>query len=183
MSSVAALKSSDYEELVRRALDEDVGSGDVTTEATVPPDARGHGVLVAKSRLVVAGLEVAFAVFKAVAAERPLAIEALVTDGDCIESGTVLAVVNGPAAALERAALVLGEVRKTKSEAKRKLSTPVARLVVRDTADNLRALQTAEADLRSSGFVEHLVIEAADAFSVEVTLADPEPTAAGPAAS
>jgi valyl-tRNA synthetase len=87
------------------------------------------------------------------------------------------------AAALERAALVLGEVRKTKSEAKRKLSTPVARLVVRDTADNLRALQTAEADLRSSGFVEHLVIEAADAFSVEVTLADPEPTAAGPAAS
>jgi len=110
MSSVAALKSSDYEELVRRALDEDVGSGDVTTEATVPPDARGHGVLVAKSRLVVAGLEVAFAVFKAVAAERPLAIEALVTDGDCIESGTVLAVVNGPAAALltaERTALNL----------------------------------------------------------------------------
>jgi valyl-tRNA synthetase len=86
------------------------------------------------------------------------------------------------AAALERAALVLGEVRKTKSEAKRKLSTPVARLVVRDTADNLRALQTAEADLRSSGFVEQLVTEAADAFSVEVTLADPEPTAAGSAA-
>jgi valyl-tRNA synthetase len=87
------------------------------------------------------------------------------------------------AAALERAALVLGEVRKTKSEAKRKLSTPVARLVVRDTADNLRALQTAEADLLSSGFVEQLVTEAADAFSVEVTLADPEPTTAGPAAS
>jgi valyl-tRNA synthetase len=87
------------------------------------------------------------------------------------------------AAALERAALVLGEVRKTKSEAKRKLSTPVARLVVRDTADNLRALQTAEADLRSSGFVEQLVTEAAEAFSVEVTLADPETTAAGPAAS
>jgi valyl-tRNA synthetase len=86
-------------------------------------------------------------------------------------------------AALERAALVLGEVRKTKSEAKRKLSTPVARLVVRDTADNLRALQTAESDLRSSGFVEQLVTEAADVFSVEVTLADPEPTAAGPAAS
>jgi valyl-tRNA synthetase len=86
-------------------------------------------------------------------------------------------------AALERAALVLGEVRKTKSEAKRKLSTPVARLVVRDTVDNLRALQTAEADLRSSGFVEQLVTEAADAFSVEVTLADPEPTSAGPAPS
>ena len=110
MSSVAALKPSDYEDLVRRALDEDVGGGDVTTEATVAPDARGHGVVVAKSRLVVAGLEVAFAVFKAVAAERPLAIEALVKDGDCVESGTVLAIVNGPAAALltaERTALNL----------------------------------------------------------------------------
>ena len=89
----------------------------------------------------------------------------------------------GGALALERAALVLGEVRKTKSEAKRKLSTPVARLVVRDTAAHLAALRTAEADLRSSGFVEQLVAEAADAFGVEVTLADPEPTAAGPAAS
>jgi len=110
MNNVAALKPSDYEDLVRRALDEDIGVGDVTTEATVAPDARGHGVLVAKSRLVVAGLEVAFAVFKAVAAERPLAIEALVHDGDRVESGTVLAVVNGPAAALltaERTALNL----------------------------------------------------------------------------
>ena len=59
----------------------------------------------------------------------------------------------GAAPALERAALVLGEVRKTKSEAKRKLSTPVERLVVRDTAEHLAALRTAEADLRSSGFV------------------------------
>ena len=110
MNNVAALKPSDYEDLVRRALDEDIGVGDVTTEATVAPDARGHGVLVAKSRLVVAGLDVAFAVFKAVAAERPLAIEALVHDGDRVESGTVLAVVNGPAAALltaERTALNL----------------------------------------------------------------------------
>ena len=110
MNNVAALKPSDYEDLVRRALDEDIGVGDVTTEATVAPDARGHGVLVAKSRLVVAGLDVAFAVFKAVAAERPLAIDALVHDGDRVESGTVLAVVNGPAAALltaERTALNL----------------------------------------------------------------------------
>jgi nicotinate-nucleotide pyrophosphorylase (carboxylating) len=110
MSSPAPLKPSDYEALVRRALDEDIGAGDVTTEATVAPDALGHGVFVAKSRLVVAGLEVAFAVFKAVAAERPLAIESLVADGDRVESGTVLAVVNGSARALltaERTALNL----------------------------------------------------------------------------
>ncbi len=110
MSEPAALQPSEYDGLVRRALDEDIGAGDVTTEATVAPDARGHGVLIAKSRLVVAGLEVAFAVFKAVAAERALAIETLVTDGDLVDPGTVLAVVDGPAAALltaERTALNL----------------------------------------------------------------------------
>ena len=54
---------------------------------------------------------------------------------------------------------MLGEVRKTKSEAKRKLSTPVERLLVRDTAEHLTALRTAEADLVSSGFVQQLVTE------------------------
>ena len=101
------------------------------------------------------------------------------------EAATLLTLIGGAddraALALERAALVLGEVRKTKSEAKRKLSTPVSRLLVRDSAANLAALRTAEDDLRSSGFVEHLIAEEADAFAVEVTLADPEPTVAGPA--
>ena len=102
------------------------------------------------------------------------------------EAASLLTLIGGAddraALALERAALVLGEVRKTKSEAKRKLSTPVSRLVVRDSAANLAALRTAEDDLRSSGFVENLIAEEADAFAVEVTLADPEPTVAGPAA-
>ncbi len=102
------------------------------------------------------------------------------------EPAALLALIGGAddraALALERAALVLGEVRKTKSEAKRKLSTPVSRLVVRDSAANLAALRTAESDLRSSGFVEDLIAEEADTFGVEVTLADPEPTVAGPTA-
>ena len=78
---------------------------------------------------------------------------------------------------------MLGEVRKTKSEAKRKLSTPVERLVVRDTAEHLAALRTAEADLVSSGFVQELITEVSDTFGVEVLLAPPEPTATGPVAS
>jgi valyl-tRNA synthetase len=90
---------------------------------------------------------------------------------------------DGAALALERAALVLGEVRKTKSEAKRKLSTPVERLLVRDTRPHLTALGTAEADLLSSGFVEHLVTEEAETFSVEVRLREPEPPPAAVAAS
>ncbi len=82
------------------------------------------------------------------------------------------------ALALERAALVLGEVRKTKSEARRKLSTPVAQLVVRDTAVHLDALRAAEADLVSSGFVQALSLQQAESLSVEVTLAADEPPVA-----
>jgi valyl-tRNA synthetase len=80
--------------------------------------------------------------------------------------------------ALERAGLALTEVRKTKSEARRKLSTPVERLVVRDVAAHLEALRLAEADLVSAGFIETLVLEAAEDYSVEVTLAPVEPAPA-----
>jgi valyl-tRNA synthetase len=76
------------------------------------------------------------------------------------------------ALALERASLVLGEVRRTKSEAKRPLSTPVVRVVVRDTSANLAALRTAEADVRSAGFVEALDLAEHDAFGVDVTFSD-----------
>ena len=90
--------------------------------------------------------------------------------------------MTGAALALERAALVLGEVRKTKSEAKRKLSTPVSRLVVRDSAAHLAALRTAEADLRSSGFVDELVAgRVRDLRRRGRRSPSPEPAAAGPA--
>jgi hypothetical protein len=52
--------------------------------------------------------------------------------------------------------------------------------VVRDSAAHLAALRTAEADLRSSGFVDELVQEESETFGVEVTLAEPDPAAAGP---
>ena len=56
------------DDVIRRALAEDVGSGDVTTRATIRPEAQGRGVLLAKAPIVVAGLDVARAVF---AADRP----------------------------------------------------------------------------------------------------------------
>jgi nicotinate-nucleotide pyrophosphorylase (carboxylating) len=148
MSHSSALNPSDYEGLVRRALAEDIGAGDVTTEATVAPDVRGHGVLVAKSRLVVAGLDVAFAVFKTVAGDRPLAIEALVTEGDRVEPGTVLAVIDGPAAALltaERTALNLlqrlsGIATATRA-AVEATGGRIAILDTRKTTPTLRALE------------------------------------------
>jgi valyl-tRNA synthetase len=75
------------------------------------------------------------------------------------------------ALALERAALVLGDVRRTKSEAKRPLTTRVVRLVVRDTRANLDALRTAEADLRAAGFIESLALEERETYEALVELA------------
>jgi valyl-tRNA synthetase len=83
------------------------------------------------------------------------------------------------ALSLERAALVLGEVRKTKSEAKRPLTTPVHHLAIRDTRANLAALRTTEADLRSAGFIESMELTEGDDLQVVVRLADPQPMAQG----
>ena len=84
--------------------------------------------------------------------------------------------IGGPdaagALALERAALVLGEVRKTKSECKRPLTTPVTGLVVRDTADNLASLGTSLADVKAAGFVQSMELVEDTSFGVTVTLAE-----------
>jgi nicotinate-nucleotide pyrophosphorylase (carboxylating) len=96
----------EFRDLVSRALAEDVGTGDVTTHATVPASARGHGVLLAKSRLVVAGLAVAAAAFELV--DPAAAVSRRVDDGAVCEPGTVIGDVRGPARALltaERVAL------------------------------------------------------------------------------
>ena len=58
------LHPDEYREIVRRALDEDIGSGDVTTEATVGADRRARGVFLVKADCVVAGLDVALEAFR-----------------------------------------------------------------------------------------------------------------------
>ena len=98
------------DDLVRRALAEDVGSGDVTTLATIPLGVRGRGVLLAKAPMVVAGLDVARAVFAEVAGSAPVVFTPTVADGDRVAPGDVLASLEGPAAVLltaERTALNL----------------------------------------------------------------------------
>jgi valyl-tRNA synthetase len=84
--------------------------------------------------------------------------------------------IGGPdpdgALALDRAALVLGEVRKAKSEGKRPLTTPVTRLAVRDTAANLAAVRTGLADLQSAGYIQALDLLEDEIFGTTVTLAE-----------
>jgi len=93
-------------EIVRRALSEDVGTGDVTTLATVPSDLMAAAILVAREPLVVCGLPVAEAVFKEVSAQ--IEIERHAEDGRHAQRGETLLRLRGPAGALltaERVAL------------------------------------------------------------------------------
>jgi valyl-tRNA synthetase len=84
-------------------------------------------------------------------------------------------VANGAAdedVALELAAEVLREVRKTKSQAKRPMRAPVSRVVVRDSAERLAALELGVEDVRQAGAIELLELVADGEFAVEVELAD-----------
>ncbi len=74
--------------------------------------------------------------------------------------------------ALDVTADVLREVRKAKSEARRGMRAPVARVVVRDTVERLGALELGEGDLLQAGCIEALVPVVADEFAVEVELAE-----------
>src|SRR5829696_5873588 len=101
-----SLSPSTYLDLVSRALAEDVGGGDVTTEATVRVDVRGRGVLLAKSPLVVAGMGVAAMAFALV--DPDAVLTARMDDGTPCQPGTIIGEVHGPARALltaERVAL------------------------------------------------------------------------------
>lgn len=92
--------------LIDLAFEEDIGIGDITTEATVLPEREGLGTLLAKSGGVVAGLPVAERVFAKL--DTTLAFRSLVNDGDAVEAGTSIAEVRGSAKTIligERTAL------------------------------------------------------------------------------
>jgi len=91
---------------IKRALEEDIGTGDVTTDTIVPADASLRGRIVAKQDGVVAGLQVAKQVMLSL--NESVEFRANVEDGSKVTRGTVLAEVEGPARALltgERTAL------------------------------------------------------------------------------
>jgi len=97
----------DLKEFVTRVLAEDLGTGgDVTSAATIAEDARFTAELNARQHIVVAGIEIAVAFFRALDAE----VEAtmVVDDGDQVDNGTALMRLTGNARAMlsaERAAL------------------------------------------------------------------------------
>ena len=87
--------------LIDAAIAEDQTFNDPTTEAVVPPEIRGVGMLRAKAHGVLAGVEVGLAVFRRV--EPRLELEALLEDGASLSPGDGIARVAGPAGGILRA--------------------------------------------------------------------------------
>lgn len=133
-------------DLVARALDEDLGSGDVTTAGTVDPALPAQGVILAKSRCVLAGLAIAVETFRQ--RDPDIRVDSRVADGDTCEPGTVIARVVGRAARMleaERTALnFLQRLSGIATLTRRFVEAAGGRLVVLDTrktTPTLRALE------------------------------------------
>jgi len=100
------LSAAELRNLVERALEEDLGRGDLTTRLTIAKDMQARGTLINQQDLVVAGLPVAAEVFRVL--DPATRWEAAADDGAEVPAGTQLAVVSGVAATLlagERVAL------------------------------------------------------------------------------
>jgi nicotinate-nucleotide pyrophosphorylase (carboxylating) len=102
------MNDSKINRIIEEALLEDLGLGDVTTEATVGPDAVGRGEFLVKQTGVIAGLTVAAEVFQIL--DDSIRMKVFVADGSLIAGGSVAAAIDGPIAPMlkgERTALNL----------------------------------------------------------------------------
>ncbi len=93
-------------EIIKRALEEDLGNGDITTQNLIPDNQRGRGLFLAKADGVMAGLEIAAAVFRYLEPEASFTV--FIPDGDEIQTGDRIALVEGKMSTLlsgERVAL------------------------------------------------------------------------------
>jgi nicotinate-nucleotide pyrophosphorylase (carboxylating) len=143
-----SLPSLLYDDVVRRALAEDLGrAGDVTTDAVVPVDRSGEAAIVARSPGCVAGLEVALSVFRAL--DPAATAEVLNPDGSAVGGAEVLARVRARARALltgERTALnflghLSGIATVTRDVVARLEGLPTRVACTRKTTPGLRALE------------------------------------------
>jgi nicotinate-nucleotide pyrophosphorylase (carboxylating) len=142
------LNQEDIDRVVQGALAEDVGSGDATTLALVPADARCRAELLLEEPGVVCGVPVAAAVFRAL--DPSVTVEAKLEEGTAVSDvPAVLAVVEGPARAIltgERVALNLvgrlcGVASLTRRFAELTEGTSARILDTRKTTPGLRALE------------------------------------------
>jgi nicotinate-nucleotide pyrophosphorylase (carboxylating) len=147
-----------YSDIVRRALEEDVRGGDVTTEATVPASAQARGVFLVKAECVIAGLDVACEAFRQL--DPSARIELARHDGDLCEPGDRVATVTASARALlvgERTALnLLQRLSGIATRARRFVDAASGRITVLDTRKTTPGLRVLEKyAVRAGGATNH----------------------------
>jgi nicotinate-nucleotide pyrophosphorylase (carboxylating) len=135
------------EEIIDRALAEDIGKVDVTTEALILSDQQGTGFIMAKQEGILAGTEVAKQVFQRV--DPKLEVEILLVDGARVKPGSKVVKVSGSIASIlkaERVALnflhrLSGIASETNRYVKAVEGLPVRIMDTRKTTPGLRSLE------------------------------------------
>ena len=151
-----------YRDLVRRALDEDVRDGDVTTEAIVTADVQARGTFLVKSEGVLAGLDVAFEVFRQLDKGPVGSFAVRVRDGEWCRPGTEVADVVAPARTLlvgERTALnFLQRMSGIATLARRFTEAANGRIAILDTRKTTPTLRALEKyAVRAGGGANHRI--------------------------
>ena len=135
------------DDLIKRSLEEDIGYGDITTMSVVPAEQISEGLFIAKAAGVIAGLEVAGAVFRHL--DPQAVFTSLIKDGDTVPGGTIIASVQGRSRALlsgERTALNFLQRLSGIASLSRQLTeiikdSPAELLDTRKTTPGLRVLE------------------------------------------
>lgn len=142
-------------ELVERALEEDIGSGDLTTNLSVPADRQAHGSFIVREAVVVAGVELLPLIYKDV--------DLKVESGALLQPGDQIATVRGSARTLltrERVALnflqhLSGVATLARKFVDRVAGTGCRILDTRKTIPGLRQLE--KAAVRAGGATNHRI--------------------------
>ena len=133
--------------IIQRALEEDIGSGDVTTDNAVPPDQRSRAVLLAKQAGVLCGGPVFTETLTLV--DHDVKVDLLMLEGTALAAGDVVARIEGPTRALltaERTALnfvqrLSGIATTTAAFVARLHGLPTRLIDTRKTTPGLRVLE------------------------------------------
>lgn len=141
------LSTSRIKAAVTKALEEDLGLGDITTESLIPPALEGKAALLVKSRGVLAGIHVAEIVFEQV--DPSVRFEVLIQDGMEVKPGDIAAVIRGRVASIlkaERVALnflqrLSGIATETAKYVEAVVGTKVRILDTRKTTPGLRLFE------------------------------------------
>ncbi len=149
----------DTEALIDRALSEDLSIGDPTTDILIPADMQGQAVFVAKEAGVLAGIDVALAVFKR--ADASLHTDVVIRDGAHIKPSDMIAAVKGRMNSIlkaERTALnfirrLSGIATETAAYVRAVEEYPVRIVDTRKTTPGLRALE--KYAIRAGGGYNH----------------------------